>query len=217
MPPSEADVSSEVRRIAISAGTAELRERGSRFLAAAAPADSEASARAVRDAQRAVHHDATHHVWAFRGVDGLERWDDDGEPAGTGGRPVLAAIEAAGLADVVIVVTRWFGGTKLGTGGLARAYGRAAAQALESVRQVTVRRGQLLHIRYEWSDTGAISAAVQAAGGLRVGERFDPGPELDVAIPSTRTDALLAALRDATSGRAVCAVREDSLWLRDQS
>jgi len=216
MPPLEADASSEVRRIAISGGTAELRERGSRFLAVAEPADSETSARAVRDGKRAAHHDATHHVWAFRGADGTERWDDDGEPAGTGGRPILAAIESAGLSDVVIVVTRWFGGTKLGTGGLARAYGRAAAQALEAVRQVTVRQGQILRIRYEWPDTGAIAAAVQAAGGLRLEERFDPGPELDVAIPSTLTGALLAALRDATGGRAVCTVRQQSLWLRDQ-
>jgi len=217
MPPSEADVSNEVRRIAISRGTAELRERGSRFLAVAEPADSETSARELRDGERARHHDATHHVWAFRGVDGTERWDDDGEPAGTGGRPILAAIESTGLSDVVIVVTRWFGGTKLGTGGLARAYGRAAAEALEAVRQVTVRQGRVLRIRYEWPDTGAIAAVVQAAGGHRVEERFDPGPELDVAIASSRTGALLAALRDATAGRAACTVLEDSLWLRDQS
>ena len=217
MPPSEADVPGEVRRIPISRGTAELRERGSRFLAAAEPANSENSAREALDGQRVGHHGATHHVWAFRGLDGVERWDDDGEPAGTGGRPILAAIESAGLADVVVVVTRWFGGTKLGTGGLARAYGRAAAHALESVRQVTVRRGQVLRISYEWTDTGAIAAAVQAADGLRVRERFDPGPELEVAIPSTRTDALLAAVRDATAGRAVCTLREDSLWLKDQS
>lgn len=183
----------------------------------AEPAKSERTARAVRDGEKARHHDATHHVWAFRGVDGTERWDDDGEPAGTGGRPILAAIESAGLADVAVVVTRWFGGTKLGTGGLSRAYGRAAAQALEAVRPVTVRQGRMLRIRYEWSDTGAIAAAVEAAGGRRVGERFEPGPELDVAVPSTRTGALLAALRDATAGRAVCTVREDTLWLRDQA
>lgn len=213
----EADVPGEAARIPISAGTAEVRERGSRFLAVAEPANSETAARAVRDGEKARHHDATHHVWAFRGVDGTERWDDDGEPAGTGGRPILAAIESAGLADVAVVVTRWFGGTKLGTGGLSRAYGRAAAQALEAVRPVTVRQGQMLRIRYEWSDTGAIAAAVEAAGGRRVGERFEPGPELDVAVPSTRTGALLAALRDATAGRAVCTVRENTLWLRDQA
>jgi putative IMPACT (imprinted ancient) family translation regulator len=213
----EAEVSSEAVRIPITGGRAEVRERGSRFLAVAEPADSETSARAVRDAQRADQHDATHHVWAFRGADGAERWDDDGEPAGTGGRPILAAIESAGLADVAVVVTRWFGGTKLGTGGLARAYGRAAARALEGVHPVTVLPGRLVRIRYDWSDTGAIAAAVDAAGGHRVGERFDPGPELEVAVAVARSGALIAALRDATAGRAVCTIGIESLWVRDQA
>ena len=108
-------------RIPTGPASAEIRERGSRFLALAAPAESDAEARLFRDGERARFHDATHHVWAFRGSTGEERWDDDGEPAGTGGRPILAAIDSSRVFNVVVVVTRWFGGTKLGTGGLARA------------------------------------------------------------------------------------------------
>jgi putative IMPACT (imprinted ancient) family translation regulator len=194
--------------------TAEVRDRGSRFLAVAEPAEDPAQAISVRNSRRLEHHDATHHVWAFRGARGEERWDDDGEPAGTGGRPILAAIDSSGLKNVVVVVTRWFGGTKLGTGGLARAYGRAAGAALDSIGSVAVRPGRVVVVRHGWSDTGAISSAVASIGASRISERFDPDPELRVAVPSARVAALFAALRDATAGRAECAIEDVELWVR---
>lgn len=193
---------SDAFRVPVERATAELREKGSRFLAVAAPAATEEQAREVREGERREHHDATHHVLAWRSAGGEERCDDDGEPSGTGGRPVLGAIDSAGLADVVVVVTRWFGGTKLGTGGLARAYGASAARALLDVPTVCVRPGRVLRIRHAWEDTGAVAAALDGAGGRRVAERYGAGAELDVAIPEREADGLVAALRDATAGRA---------------
>lgn len=199
--------------VPVERGSAEVRERGSRFLAVAAPAAIEEAARAVREEARRLHHDATHHVFAWRSADGSERWDDDGEPSGTGGRPVLGAIDSAGLADVAVVVTRWFGGTKLGTGGLARAYGAAAARALAAARTARVRPGRVLRIRHGWDDTGAVAAVLDAAGALRVAERHGAGAELDVAVPEAGADRLAAALREATSGRVRVEARPETVRL----
>lgn len=199
-------------RIPAGPASAELRERGSRFIALAAPAESDTEARSFRDGERARFHDATHHVWAFRGSTGEERWDDDGEPVGTGGRPILAAIESGRVSNVVVVVTRWFGGTKLGTGGLARAYGGAAAAAIGALELITVRPGKIVRVRYDWTDTGAVSTTLDAFGARRVAERHGVGAELDVAIPELEVVALFAALSEATGGRAESSALEQKVW-----
>jgi uncharacterized YigZ family protein len=113
---------------------AEIVARRSRFIAVAAPAPSADAAEELLAALRREHHAATHHCLAYRiGTANPEtRASDDGEPAGTAGRPILAALERAGLLNCAIVVVRYFGGVKLGTGGLARAYAAAAAAVLEA-------------------------------------------------------------------------------------
>ena len=193
--------------------TAEIRERGSRFRALAAPAESDSEARALRDVERTRFHDATHHVWAFRGSSGEERWDDDGEPAGTGGRPILAAIDSGEVSDVAVVVTRWFGGTKLGTGGLARAYGRAAAAALAAMKLSTVRPGCVVRIRYDWPDTGAVAMTLEAFGARRIAEKHGDGVELDVVVLVAESGTFRAALGESTGGRVVSSVREGQVWI----
>ncbi len=200
-------------RIPAGPASAELRERGSRFLALAAPAESESDARALRDGERTRFHDATHHVWGFRCSTGEERWDDDGEPAGTGGRPILAAIDSGDVSNVAVVVTRWFGGTKLGTGGLARAYGGVAAAAISALELYTVRPGCIVRIRYAWPDTGAVATTLDAFGARRVSERHEEGAELDIAIPAAEAGALLSALREVTGGRAESSVRDGQVWV----
>lgn len=105
----------------------------SRFLARVARVEDEVSARTLIAEVRSTHHDARHHCTAFViGPDGsLRRSNDDGEPSGTAGRPMLEVLAGREVSDVVAVVTRWFGGTLLGTGGLARAYADATAAALD--------------------------------------------------------------------------------------
>ena len=212
-----ADVSGDAVRIPLDRTEAEIRDRGSRFLARASPAESEREAKRLRDDQRAELHGATHHVWAFRGSDGQERWDDDGEPAGTGGRPVLAAIRSAGFSDIVVVVTRWFGGTKLGTGGLARAYGAAADEALRFVNATELRPGHIVRIRYDWPDTGSVAAAVEACGARRLSERFESGPEVEVMALASVSGMLVNTIRNATSGRAVCRIDDRPVWVRGKA
>jgi len=114
-------------------GSSEVREKGSRFLAVVAPAVDETAAEAVLEALRAEHPDATHHCWAWRlGATAEERSSDDGEPSGTAGVPILQVLRGRELSDVVAVVVRWYGGTRLGKGGLARAYAAAAREAAEA-------------------------------------------------------------------------------------
>lgn len=121
-----------------SAASAELIEKKSRFIAQALPVDSEDAARAELTAIRTAHHDARHHVyaWVIGANAQIMRSSDDGEPAGTAGRPVLETIKKAELTNVMLVVTRYFGGILLGVGGLTRAYGKAAQMALDAVGKV---------------------------------------------------------------------------------
>jgi uncharacterized YigZ family protein len=119
-------------RVPAAPATAELREKGSRFLALVGPAGGEEQARAIRADLARGHPDATHLCWALRlGWPARERTSDAGEPAGTAGVPMLQVLRGAGLSDVQAVVARWFGGVKLGKGGLARAYAAAVRDAVE--------------------------------------------------------------------------------------
>lgn len=118
--------------------TGEFKDRGSKFLAYAYPAGSEEAAMDFVEALRKEHFKARHHCFAWRlGLDGRRfRANDDGEPSGTAGRPILGQIDAAGLTDVVVVVVRYFGGTLLGTSGLIQAYRESAADALRQAQVV---------------------------------------------------------------------------------
>jgi len=119
----------------------QLRVLGSRFIACAAPANSESQARNLRDALRSEFPDATHHCWALRlrtPRGERELHDDAGEPAGTAGLPILQALRRTGVINALVVVVRYFGGTRLGKGGLARAYREAALAALEAAGVVEI-------------------------------------------------------------------------------
>ena len=177
-----------------------LEVKHSRFLAQAAPVDDAAAALAwlARIADRA----ATHNCWAYRiGQD--YRSSDDGEPAGTAGRPILAAIDGQGFDRVMVVVTRWYGGIKLGAGGLVRAYGGAAAECLRTApRQPLVAMREVI-VRCGFEDIGSVHAALAAFGAEKRDEAFDAdGVRLQVVLPATRVGALQAQLRDATRDRA---------------
>jgi putative IMPACT (imprinted ancient) family translation regulator len=133
----------------------------SRFLAQAAPVESPRR-RARLPRRHRAHPDATHHCWAYR-IGGDYRSSDDGEPAGTAGRPILAAIDGQGFDRVMVVVTRWYGGINLGAGGLVRAYGGAAAECLRTAPASAGRHGAAeLHAGFD--DIGAVHVALAAHG-----------------------------------------------------
>lgn len=177
-----------------------LEARNSRFLAQAAPAESPGAALAFLG--EVADPGATHHCWAYR-IGTEYRSSDDGEPAGTAGRPILAAIDGQGIDRAMVVVSRWYGGTKLGAGGLVRAYGGAAAECLRRAqRRPLVTLCELrLHIGFE--DIGAVHVALAASGAEKLEERFvADGVQLRVSVAEDQLDGLRARLRDATRDRA---------------
>ena len=172
----------------------------SRFLAQAAPVDTPADALAFLES--VARTPATHHCWAYRiGAD--YRSADDGEPAGTAGRPILAAIDGQGFDRVIVVVTRWYGGVKLGAGGLVRAYGGTAAECLRTAPRVELVDYRELVVHAGFEDTGALHAALAAHGAERIDEAFDAGGlRMRLRVRADRVEALSAHLRDATRNRA---------------
>lgn len=175
--------------------------KGSRFVATVSPAATEAEALAFVAAIEAEAPDATHHCWAFRLVSGRARSSDAGEPGGSAGRPILAQIEGHDLSDVVVVVSRWFGGTKLGVGGLIRAYGGAAGMALDRAEVVEEDERAPLEVEHAYDDTSAVQA-VLAAEGLEVTDSaFTDRVRLTLSVPVDALERVRTLLRDRTSGR----------------
>jgi len=171
----------------------------SRFTAHAAPIDAPAAALAFVAAISVA--DATHNCWAYR--HGAEyRSSDDGEPSGTAGRPILAAIDGQGLDRVVVVVTRWYGGVKLGAGGLVRAYGGTAAECLRLAPRLPLTEMATLQLRCGFEDLGTVHQALAQHQAIKEQEDFDAhGALLRASLPADRRDALKNQLRDATRNR----------------
>lgn len=175
--------------------------KGSRFRAVLVPVrDAETALAAVR-AEEAAHPDADHCCWAWRLRDGGTRIWDAAEPRGSAGRPILQQLEGHAVFDVAAVVLRHFGGTKLGVGGLMRAYGGAAGMALDRARVVEVAETVALAVSHGWGDSGAVEAALAAAGAEGVSVRYDDGVHRVVRVDADAAQALVTALRDRTAGR----------------
>lgn len=172
----------------------------SRFIARAAPVDSPESALAF--VTEVSDLTATHNCWAYR-IGGLYRSSDDGEPAGTAGRPILSAIDGQELDQVVVVVTRWYGGINLGAGGLVRAYGGCAAECLRTAPRRELIAYAEYNLDFGFVDTGAVHAALAAHGVDKLDEQFTAaGAKLRIRLPVDRLDGLRDQLRDATRDRA---------------
>lgn len=192
----------DIRRTATAPVWAEGdRVRGSRFRAHLAPtADPDAAARVVASV-RATHDDASHHCWAWRLADGRHRSDDDGEPGGTAGPPILRHLAGADLTDVVCVVTRWFGGTLLGTGGLVRAYGDAAAGAIAAADVVVRRRTTTVVVDHPYDLTNAVAAVLADHAARVITATYGETVRLEVSVPAAAAGEFATAMRDATAGR----------------
>ena len=173
--------------------------RKSRFLAQAAPVRSAAEAQAF--IQLASDPGAAHICWAWKGGQQY-RSSDDGEPGGTAGRPMLAAIEAQGFDCVVVVVTRWYGGIQLGTGGLARAYGGSAAKCLQGGQHLERVQRQHGHCHLYFAELPLLKAQLAGLDALLQTEQYDgEGAQLELAIPPAQLPTLQRLLADLSRGR----------------
>lgn len=189
----------------------EIRVVNSRFIATAAPAFSVEQARAFIDRIRAEFADATHNVPAFligHGATVTAHSSDDGEPSGTAGRPALAVLRGSGLGDVVVVVTRYFGGTKLGTGGLVRAYSDAVRAVLEGLPRAAKVPTHTVRIELPYSLFEPLRRLVDAHRGQILDEAFGAEVTVSVRFADSALPDFEAALQEMSGGRVTAEIVE---------
>ena len=176
----------------------------SRFIATALFADTVPSARESLARIRADMPDANHHVYVYRvgyGNSVIEGMSDDGEPTGTAGPPALAVLRGADIGDTLVVVTRYFGGTKLGTGGLVRAYSDATRQVLEALpRQLKIPRQQI-GLEFAYSFYERMKLLITEYEGTIDDETFGQDASLIVTLPQSNVEGFAARVTDMTAGR----------------
>ena len=189
----------------------EFVERKSRFIGAIAPVQTEEEAQAWIAQVRQQHRDATHNTYAYILRNGIKRYSDDGEPQGTAGVPMLDCIEKEGLVDVAVVVTRYFGGTLLGTGGLVRAYSGAVREALKAAVILERQKGIRLGIRTDYSDVGKIQYLIGQNRIPVLSSSYTDSVLLQTLVPEPLFDSFVAALTEATAGKAAL-TKGDSVW-----
>lgn len=182
-------------------GAIELVEKKSRFLAYCQPVTTEEEALAFLNSIRAKYRDATHHVYAYSLRDRhIQRFSDDGEPQGTSGLPTLEVLTKGDITDAILVTVRYFGGTLLGTGGLVRAYGKSAREALLAARPVEKVPCLMVQGRIDYSNWGKLQAYLLAEGLLSGEAAFGADVAFPLALPCDAADALKADLTDRTNG-----------------
>ena len=192
--------------ITLASGTYQHEEdiKKSRFIARATRAESPDEALAFL--RRVQEPKATHNCWAYL-IGDEYRFSDDGEPGGTAGRPLLAAIEGQGFDHVVVVVTRYYGGIKLGAGGLVRAYGNTASECLRTATKVEELPHSTLAVFCPFDYIGSLYNVLERHGVTRKGEDYSPdGATVTVELLSNNVDNLILAIRDATKARANCTI-----------
>lgn len=188
----------------------------SRFIASLAPAFSVEAARAFIARVRQEYPDATHHVPVYLvggGESVIEHCSDAGEPAGTAGRPALAVLRGSGLGDVAVVITRYFGGTKLGTGGLVRAYSEAMRTVVEAAprAQKVLAHTVMLELPYRLLER--LRLVVKAQGGEILDEAFGEQITLTMRFPVEHLDAFQQALSELSNGALQAMIVETSYVL----
>ncbi|MDR0252477.1 MAG: IMPACT family protein [Brucellaceae bacterium] len=182
----------------------------SRFLAIALPVANEEAAKDF--IARESYSDANHNCWAWR-IGQNYRFNDDGEPSGTAGKPILQAIDGLELDNVAVLVTRWFGGTLLGSGGLIRAYGGSAALCLRAAELIELIPTETIYIRAHFSELALIKARLAGVEHLSLtSEEFhNTGADLRLEIPVEQKDTVLRMLTDITAGRVQISDKAENL------
>ena len=175
----------------------EFKDRGSKFLAYAFPVEDKAGIEDALQQVRKIHLKARHHCYAYRlGLDKNNyRANDDGEPSGTAGRPILGQIDSAGLTNTIVIVVRYFGGTLLGASGLINAYKKSAAEALEQAEIIEKIVEEKYTLYFDYGHMSKVMNAVSKDPFRIVEQRFTETAELDVALRRTQVDEAITQLK----------------------
>jgi uncharacterized YigZ family protein len=180
--------------------------RRSRFVTTAARASTEEAARAFVESVRRELPDATHHCWAFvagpPGSTSHVGMSDAGEPHGTAGRPMLTALLHGGVGEIVVVCSRWFGGVKLGTGGLARAYAECVNHVLSSVPTIELVERKKVSVTVAYADVDGLRSLADRHGALVEEEIYGSSVLYRLAVPVSALERFRAGVAELTQGRA---------------
>lgn len=185
-------------------GSGEIVEKKSRFIAHVFPVHSEEEASEYIEQIRKKYWDARHNCHAF--VIGpnneTSRCSDDGEPSGTAGRPILEVLQGRGIHDALVIVTRYFGGTLLGTGGLVRAYSQAAQAGLQASSIMTKQQGRKISIKTDYNGIGKLQYIVGNRQISVADTRYGEAVEMDILVPEEEVASLTKEITEATAGKA---------------
>lgn len=182
----------------------EIKIKSSRFIGYLHPVNTPDEAMKVLETLSRRYYDASHHCYAYRigeGDQALYRFSDDGEPAGTAGKPILQALQAFPLTNVILIVTRYFGGTKLGTGGLIRAYGQSAEETIQQAKIVTRVRTRTIILLCTYTDGPVVTRLIHQNGAQIEQSRYEENIAFTIQVRLSAVDALLDQLKDSTCGR----------------
>lgn len=201
----------ESDRIVYEGGMGEITEKKSRFLATVMPVKTEEEALRFIEAMRKKYWDASHNCYAYTLGDRQEicRASDDGEPAQTAGRPMLDVLLGENLHDVCVVVTRYFGGTLLGTGGLVRAYSAAVKEGLAQSTIVERREGRRWQLLTDYNGIGKIQYLLAKEGLRTLNTTYTDVVTVEILVPTERNEQIRKQLTEATNGR--CQIVEGEL------
>lgn len=193
-------------RIPASPGESELTEKRSRFLGHVRMVESEEEAKAFIAEMKRKYYEARHNCWCYAVRSGAERYSDDGEPQGSAGIPMLEVLRRRGVTNAVCVVTRYFGGVLLGTGGLLRAYTQSTADALDAAGIAVVRAWTEAEARCSYAQAERMKTEAAALGAVTEDVVYGADVTLKLLIPQEKTEAVKARLFDASAGSVRLAV-----------
>ena len=195
----------------VSGGEGEIVEKKSRFIGQIKPVYSEEEAYAFVEQIKKKHYDARHNCFAFSIGDEMPllRFSDDGEPQGTAGKPILEVINGSGIHNICIVVTRYFGGTLLGTGGLVRAYTDAAKEALGNCETKRKQRIYPIKVTTDYAERGKIQYIIESADVRVVDKVFTDEVVFWLEVPVDSKDKLVVAITEASGARAVIDIGDE--------
>lgn len=190
----------------------EFRDRGSKFIAYAYPAYNEEEWKAALEEVRKLHPKARHHCYAYRlGLDRNNfRANDDGEPSGTAGRPILGQIDSFGLTYVIVIVIRYFGGTLLGTSGLINAYRESTAAALQEANIIECTVEEIYRLSFDYSLMGNVMSSIEHLQLNMIGQNFDTSATVDLAIRRSEVAPTLLRLKAAIGNLYLEEVNEET-------
>jgi len=197
-------------RVPAQKAQSELKIKGSRFICTIIPCLGREDAEREYADHKKKYYDATHNCFAWRINESEWRYSDDGEPSGTAGKPILQAIDARGFKEILCVVTRYFGGTKLGTGGLIRAYGDCTVQALDQVKTKIKTVWGMVEIEYDYALENPVRKTLADFGGKLIKSRYDSSVAMTLAVPESSVKDFCTILSELSNSQIKITIQQSN-------